>query len=232
MRIDRLLANAGLGTRKEVHFLIKDGRVFVDSKQIKAYGEHVNPDLSIVEVDGEVINYQPFHYVLLNKPAGYISSTVHEAGNPPVTDLLLEYEAFDLAPVGRLDLDTRGVLLLTNNGKLAHRLLSPKHDVKKTYEAKVNKPLTHDLIKKFNDGININDEYITKPAQLEFIEKDIALVTISEGKYHQVKRMFKACGYEVIELVRTRFAFLTVDDLAVGSSRELTPEETKKLLEY
>ena len=214
MRIDRLLANAGLGTRKEVHFLIKDGRVFVDSKQIKAYGEHVNPDLSIVEVDGEVINYQPFHYVLLNKPAGYISSTVHEAGNPPVTDLLLEYEAF------------------AYNGKLAHRLLSPKHDVKKTYEAKVNKPLTHDLIKKFNDGININDEYITKPAQLEFIDIDVALVTISEGKYHQVKRMFKACGYEVIELVRTRFAFLTVDYLAVGSSRELTPEETKKLLEY
>lgn len=232
MRIDRLLANAGLGTRKEVRKLIKEGRVQVDGEVIHAYGEHIDYNSSLITVDGFPVHYQPFYYVLLHKPKGYISSTVSEDGAPPVTDLIYEYATFKLVPVGRLDKNTTGVLLLTNDGKLTHRLLSPKHHVDKVYEAIVDKTLSPELIDAFSKGINVNDEYTSKPARLEIINENTARVTLQEGKFHQVKRMFLALGYKVLELQRIKFAFLHVDDLHIGEYRELSKDEIAKLRNY
>lgn len=229
MRIDRYLANAGVGTRREVHRYIMDKRVMVNGNTIKSISLNINPIIDRVSFDEEPVIYKEFRYFLINKPVGYMSSTIEER-YPPVTGLIPQADVFRLFPVGRLDVDTTGTLLLTNNGKLAHSLLNPRFHVEKVYDAVVDRPLSTKLIDDFQNGLNINDEYVTSPAGLEIIDDYHARVSIHEGKYHQIKRMFIACGYNVISLNRSQFAFLDCTGLKEGEYRELNPEEVNKLL--
>ncbi len=228
MRIDKYLAHAGFGTRKEVKELIAKKVVFVDNILIRNANMHIE-DTSIVIINGKIVTYKEFYYVLLNKPTGYISAT-EDNFHKIVLDLVPQYKAFNLAPVGRLDIDTTGVLLLTNNGKLAHFLISPNHHVEKEYAVHVNHDLTKNLIEEFSQGVILEDGYKCLPAKLVILDKNNAKITINEGKYHQVKRMFKMFGYEVLELERIRFDSLTTENIERGSCRELSDVEINTIL--
>ena len=166
----------------------------------------------------------------MNKPKGYISATEDYKQNT-VLDLLPEYSHLDLFPVGRLDKDTTGTLLITNDGQLAHALLSPKKHVDKVYIATLDKDIPSSIINDFEKGIILDNE-LTLPAKLEILEHNVAKVTLHQGKYHQVKRMFSHFGLEVIELHREKFAFLTVDNIPLGTYRELTLEEEQQILKH
>lgn len=228
MRLDKFLANAGLGSRKEVKLLIKSLRVSVNDHLVKSEKFNVDEQKDIICVDGQKIDYQEFYYILLNKPSGYVSSTIAENNYPPVTDLLSEYDFAKLFPVGRLDVDTTGVLLLSNNGLLAHKLLSPKYHVDKVYLATTDYPLQKEMISAFEKGVEINEEKLL-PAKLEILSDNQARVTLHQGKYHQVKRMFLHYGLTVIKLERIKFAFLDTKNLKVGEYRSLTKEEIQQL---
>ena len=227
MRLDKFLANSGVGSRSEVKRLIKDKRVKVNGEVVRSDSFNVDETKDKVFFDDLEVKYKEFYYILLNKPQGYVSAVIDNV-YPPVLDLLPEYQFANLFPVGRLDVDTTGALLLTNNGDLAHKLLSPKYHVDKTYAIEVDKKLDLKLIKEFKRGVELDGE-LTLPADLVIIQDKIAELTIHQGKFHQVKRMFKKFGYEVTKLGRKSFAFLTVDDLELGEYRELTLEEEKKL---
>ncbi len=164
---------------------------------------------------------------MLNKPKGYVSAAIDNV-YPPVTDLIPEYAFAKLNPVGRLDVDTTGALLLTNDGDLAHKLISPKYHVDKVYEVEVDKKLDSKLVESFKQGIELDGE-LTLPAELVIINDKHAELTLHQGKFHQVKRMFKKFGYNVLDLNRKAFAFLTVTDLRLGEYKELTLDEEKEL---
>ncbi len=237
LRIDKLLANTGYGSRKEVKQLLKSGTVFADGEKVKDPKTHVDPEKQQITVNGETIEYKEFIYLLLNKPAGFISATEDEY-DETVLDLLetedIIYKPF---PVGRLDKDTEGLLLLTNDGQLAHQLLSPKKHVPKTYYAKILGEVTDDDKTAFENGVELDDGYITKPAKLHIItsgpESEIEL-TITEGKFHQVKRMFIAVGKKVQYLKRITMGPLCLDEeeLKRGEYRDLTEEEVELLKNY
>lgn len=234
MRIDKLLANSGYGSRKDVKKLLKDGFVKVNDEVIKDGKVHVNPERDQVIVQGEVLEYKKFIYLMMNKPADVISAT-EDFRDQTVIDLLDEDDArYNPFPVGRLDKDTVGLLLLTNDGQLAHQLLSPKKHVDKTYYAKINDAVTEEDIVKFQQGVELDDGYVTKPGKLVILNKsevqsEIEL-TITEGKFHQVKRMFEAVGKKVVYLKRIRMGNLALDEsLAEGEYRELTMEELELL---
>lgn len=229
MRLDRYLANAGIGTRKEVKKLIKEKHVKIDNNFVTDSSFTVDFNTQVY-LDEKLVDYKEFYYVLLNKPKGYISAT-YDDYHQVVLDLIPEYKKYKIAPVGRLDIDTTGVMLLTNNGSLSHLLLSPKRHVDKTYVAEVNHPLETSLVEKFKDGITIDDGYKCLPSTLKIIDNFHAKLTIHEGKFHQVKRMFQAFGYEVLSLDRVSFANLTYFGLKPGEYRELTEEETQNLLD-
>lgn len=227
MRLDKYLANSGVGSRSEVKRLIKDKRIKVNGELIRSESFNVDVTKDVVLFDDLEVRYKKFYYVLLNKPQGYVSAVIDNV-YPPVLDLLPEYKFANLFPVGRLDVDTTGALLLTNNGDLAHKLLSPKYHVDKTYAVEVDKKLDLSLIDAFKNGVELDNE-LTLPADLVIIDDKIAELTIHQGKFHQVKRMFKKFGYEVSKLSRKSFAFLTTEGLELGEYRELTLEEEKKL---
>lgn len=229
MRLDKFLSNCGVGTRSEVKRLIKNKRVKVNGEIIRSDSFNVSESKDIVLFDDLQVKYKEFYYILLNKPQGYVSAVIDNV-YPPVTDLLPEYAFAKLFPVGRLDVDTTGVLLLTNDGELAHKLISPKYHVDKVYEVEVNKKISRNLREFFKKGIELDGE-ITLPADLEIIDDTHALLTLHQGKFHQVKRMFKKFDYDVVKLNRKAFAFLTVDDLKLGEHRELTLEEENRLKE-
>ncbi len=230
MRLDKFLSNAGLGSRKEVKAIIKEGRVYVNNHLIKSDKFNINENNDEIYVDNEKINYKEFYYFLLNKPKGYVSSTLPERNYPPVTDLISEYNFCKPFPIGRLDVDTVGVLLLTNNGTLAHRLLLPKYHVDKTYIVETDYPIQKEMIINFEKGVILDDERLL-PAKLEILSSNIARVTIHQGKYHQVKRMFAHYGLTVVSLEREKFAFLDKGNLKQGEYRELTQEEINKLID-
>jgi 16S rRNA pseudouridine516 synthase len=227
MRLDRFLANNGFGTRKEVKELVKQNRVQVNKAFGVKYDMSIDPSRDVVAVDGEDIVYKEFYYILLNKPKGYISATEDFVQNT-VLDLIPEFAFAKLFPVGRLDKDTTGLLILTNDGQLAHSLISPKKHVDKVYIATLDKPLDMKIQKEFESGIMMDGEK-TLPAQLKKLGDNVAEVTIHQGKYHQVKRMFEHFSYHVEELDRKQLAFLTLDGLEVGEYRELTKEEVDEL---
>lgn len=227
MRLDKFLSNNGFGSRKEVKDLIKHKEVSINGSFNVKPETNINPEVDKIAVSGEEVYYQEFYYFLLNKPKGYISATEDNFQNT-VLDLIPEYSYLDLFPVGRLDKDTTGALMLTNDGQLAHKLLSPKKHVDKVYIATVDKILNPNIIKGFEEGIIMDDE-LTLPAKLEILEPNIAKVTLHQGKYHQVKRMFEHFGYKVVELHREKFAFLTIDDIDEGDYRELSLEEVEEL---
>lgn len=229
MRLDKLLANMGYGSRKDVKQLLKKKKVQVNEKTITDGSQHVDPNEDIVTVNGEQVIYREFIYLMLHKPPGYISATEDNI-EKTVIDLLPEqYLIFQPFPVGRLDKDTEGLLLITNDGKLAHELVSPKKNIEKMYYAKIKGKVTEEDQKKFWEGILLDDGYRAKPAKLKILSsEDISEVevTVTEGKYHQVKRMFEATGKKVTYLKRLQMGPLQLDpSLPRGSVRELTKEE-------
>ncbi|GEN58025.1 pseudouridine synthase [Halolactibacillus alkaliphilus] len=235
MRIDKLLANSGFGSRKEVKQILKQGQVTVNGVVIKQPKEHVKPESDRIEVLGETLVYQEFVYFMMNKPPGVVSAT-EDMRDETVIDLLEPTDQVTSPfPVGRLDKDTEGLLLITNDGKLAHQLLSPKKDVGKCYYAKIDGKVTEEDIEVFKAGVVLDDGYKTKPAELMIISSDdvseIELV-ISEGKFHQVKRMFEAVGKQVTYLKRLRMGSLPLDpSLDLGEYRPLTEVELAYLKE-
>ncbi|MFC7686769.1 pseudouridine synthase [Ureibacillus sp. GCM10028918] len=233
MRLDKLLANMGYGTRKEVKQLLKQKGVTVDGGVVKDASMHVNPDIQEVSVFGERVEYTEFIYLMMNKPPGVISATEDHI-DKTVIDLLDPLaQHFKPFPVGRLDKDTEGLLLITNDGQLAHNLLSPKKHVPKTYYAKINGEVTESDIEAFKQGVELDDGYVTKPGELVILRSgpssEIEL-TIQEGKFHQVKRMFESVEKTVTYLKRLSMGSLKLDEqLNLGDYRELTEEELNTL---
>ncbi len=225
MRLDKFLSDCGFGTRKEVKVFIKNGIVFVNGMPEKDSGRNVS-EKDEVTVRGEKAVYREFIYIMMNKPQGYISAT-EDRHYPVVTDILSdEYRRFGPAPVGRLDIDTEGLLILTNDGKLNHELTSPKKDVYKTYFAILDKEAEESDKKAFADGMEFK-EFTAKGAVLEICDnKKEVYISIAEGKFHQVKRMCERVGKTVTYLKRISMGCLKLDEsLAPGEYRELTEEE-------
>lgn len=229
MRLDKFLANMGVGTRNEVKQSLKKGHVMVNDNVIKSPKTQINPDEDIITVNGEKIIYIDKVYIMLNKPSGVVSATEDDK-HQTVIDLIPEYKHLGIFPVGRLDKDTEGLLLVTNDGQFNHDLMSPNKHVPKTYEVISKYDVTESDIEFFRKGIELSDGK-AKPAQLEIIEKRQSRVTIYEGKYHQVKRMFHEIENEVLQLKRIKIANLELDtSLKLGEFRLLTEEDFKLLL--
>ena len=235
IRLDKYLADMGCGTRQEVKKFIRSGQVSVDGIVVKKPETKVEQTVQEVFLNGEKVGYESFEYYMLNKPAGVISAT-EDQGCQTVVDLIKDKKRKDLFRVGRLDKDTEGLLLITNDGALAHRLLSPKKHVDKCYFARICGKVTEEDVRSFEKGVNIGSQEqpeITMPGKLEIITSDdISKIrlTIQEGKFHQVKRMFQAVGKEVIYLKRLRMGTLILDEnLGIGEYRPLTKEELEKL---
>jgi 16S rRNA pseudouridine516 synthase len=236
LRIDKMLANLGFGSRKEVKQLLKSGAVKVDDVVVKDPKQHVDTNNQIVTLNGDVIEYKEFIYLMMNKPQGVLSATEDSAQETVIDLLELEDQVYEPFPVGRLDKDTEGLLLITNDGQLAHKLLSPKKHVPKTYFAVIDQEVTDEDIKAFAEGVTLDDGYETKPGELKILKSgmrsDIEL-TITEGKFHQVKRMFEAVGKKVVYLKRISMGPLPLDEtLELGEYRELTDEEIELLRDY
>ncbi|MEE3392948.1 MAG: pseudouridine synthase [Lachnospiraceae bacterium] len=270
MRLDKYLSDMGEGTRSQLKKMIKDGRVTVDGITEKDPGAHVSAD-SVIFIGDRKIAYEDNVYLMMNKPAGVLSAA-RDPRQETVLDLIEEPKRKDLFPAGRLDIDTTGLLLITNDGKLAHYLLSPAHHVDKSYKALIEGKVTEDDVSAFAKGFKYDEDLVSMPAELEILEysSDMAagnsesqqrsknsddvngsydedekaadteaygqlfttvLVTIREGKFHQIKKMFHARGKEVLKLQRVSFGTLKLDDkLKEGEYRRLTSEEIKELM--
>ena len=224
MRLDKYLHDLGFGSRKEIGRLLSRQEVCVDGVRVKQGAAKVAPS-SVVTLDGEVLVYAPTVWLMLNKPAGVITAA-RDARDETVMDLLPErFARMQVMPVGRLDKDTTGLLLLTNDGALAHRLLSPKRHVEKVYEITYEGSLAPDAVARCADGIDLGD-FTTAPAALTILSEGRARLVLREGKFHQVKRMFHALGGVVTVLTRSAFGSLLLDaGLAQGEWRPLTEEE-------
>lgn len=232
LRLDKYLADMQVGTRSEVKQMIRKGMVTVDGTVIKKPEEKVDGKMQTVVCRGEIVGYQQYEYYMLNKPAGVVSAT-EDRRDKTVIDLIKERKRKDLFPVGRLDKDTEGLLLITNDGALAHDLLSPKKHVDKKYYAKVEGVVTEEDQKIFQEGMDIGENKVTLPATLTILKSgevsEIEL-TIREGKFHQVKRMFEAVGKKVLYLKRLSMGSLTLDEtLLPGQYRKLTEQELIQL---
>ncbi len=233
-RIDKIISNSLPYSRSQVRELIKKKKVIVNDVVIKSSDEKINPETDIVIVDGNMLKYSEFVYYMLNKPAGVVSAT-NDNTCKTVLELINEPKTKDLFPVGRLDKDTEGLLLITNDGDLSHSLLSPKKHVNKTYYVETDDIITDEMIIKLENGLDIGDEKLTLPAKAEVIKDNnhntsSAYLTITEGRFHQVKRMFKAVGREVVYLKRISMGSLKLDEsLPKGSYRELTEIEISLL---
>ncbi|MBR3494195.1 MAG: rRNA pseudouridine synthase [Clostridia bacterium] len=228
IRLDRWLVHLGLGSRSQVQPLIRGGAVRVDGETVRDPGRACDP-ASALEVQGKPVDGRLTRHVMLHKPVGVLTAA-RDPKQPTVMDLLPAWAVpLGCMPVGRLDKDTSGLLLLTTDGALAHSLLAPGRHVDKTYEAELDAPLPGDAAEAFARGLDLGD-FTAQPAQLEILGKTAARVTVHEGKFHQVRRMFEAIGCTVTVLHRERFGPLTLDAaLAPGEWRELTPEETAAL---
>lgn len=231
MRLDKFLAHAQVGTRKEVKQLIRRKRVMVNDVIVTKDDLKIDEINDIVKVDEEVIDFQIDMYIMLNKPAGYVSAT-RDTIDPCVVDLIFERGIQNCFPVGRLDKDSEGLLLISNDGALAHRLLSPKHHVVKRYYIEMSLPVTLEMQKKLCDGSIILDDAPVKPAQYEALTETTGIIAISEGRFHQVKRMMEAVGNQVLYLKRIAMGPLELDEtLAPGAYRWLNETEIKALQE-
>lgn len=231
MRLDKMLGNSGVGSRKDIKALVRAGGVTVNGVPAAGSDMQIDEENDVVCVNGAPVVYRRFVYLMLNKPAGYVSAT-EDFKYPTVIDLVPDrYRHFDLFPVGRLDIDTEGLLIITNDGAYAHNMLSPKKHVYKTYYAALDAPVTDVDITKFRDGITIEGGYTCKPAELAPAEGEEqgAMVRICEGKFHQVKLMFKAVGKNVTYLKRVSFGeFDLPDTLGLGEVIEVEPLKIKE----
>ncbi|WP_310602808.1 pseudouridine synthase [Anaerosporobacter sp.] len=228
MRLDKYLADMGAGTRSEVKLFIKKGRVQVNNEVVTDANRKIETGSDIVCLDGRDISYVHYEYFMLNKPAGVLSATEDKRAET-VIDLITTSKRKDLFPVGRLDKDTEGLLLITNDGALTHSLLSPKKHVDKKYYAKVEGVVTEEDIELFSKGLQVDDEFLAMPAKLTILsqgELSEIILIIQEGKFHQVKRMFEAVGKTVVYLKRLSMGSLQLDEsLQPGEYREVTEEE-------
>ncbi len=235
MRLDKYLCDCNMGTRTQVKKLIAQGEVLVDQQVCRQSNLQIDPDHTQVICKGVPITYAANEYYMLNKPMGCVCASTDQ-----LHDTIFRYVPMnlkqDLFSVGRLDLDTEGLLLVTNDGELSHRLLSPRHHVEKMYEATVEGKLTDEDIEAFAQGLDIGEKRLTLPATLEILESgavSVCRVTISEGKFHQIKRMFHVRGKEVTALKRlTMGAFVLDPALLPGEYRKLTEEEMKYVEQY
>ena len=234
MRLDKFLCEMGVGTRSEVKTYLKKGQVTVDGEIVKKPETKINENENEICFLGQALKYEAVQYFLLNKPAGCVTAT-RDNLSETVMSFLPENRRDDLFPVGRLDKDTEGLLVLTNDGQLAHRVLAPKSHVPKTYYAKIDGKVTEEDINDFKEGVVLDDGYKTMPAELVILESDDISeieLTIHEGKFHQVKRMFESVGKKVTYLKRLSMGKLNLDEsLELGEYRELTEEEIRLIEE-
>ena len=234
IRLDKYLADMQFGTRSEVKKLIRAGKVQLDGKTCKSPEQKLDPEQAQVMVEHRLVQYASYEYFMLNKPKGCVSAT-EDHRYPTVLDYITDHLRGDLFPVGRLDLDTEGLLLITNDGALAHELLSPAKHIAKTYEAVIDGIVTEEDVKAFAQGINIGEKKPTKPAELVVLKSNVISqirITIYEGKFHQIKRMFEAVGKQVLELKRLSMGALKLDEsLQPGEYRALTDDEITDLRE-
>jgi 16S rRNA pseudouridine516 synthase len=231
VRLDKLLADAGFGTRSQVKRLIRKGFVTVNGEVVKDPSFNVNPEEDEVLVDGELVEYEKNYYLILHKPGGYITSTKDR--QMTVMELVADIPRFErLFPVGRLDKDAEGLLLITNDGELAHRLTHPKWKVPKVYYVVVEGELKEEELEPLRKGMKFKD-FEAKPAEVRILKstenESEAEIEITEGKYHQVKRMFEKIGHPVKYLRRIKFGNLELGNLPVGEYRSLTEDELKEL---
>ncbi len=229
MRLDRYLVTLGVGSRSQVQKMVRSGQVKVEGMPIRDPGTQVNENACALTVNNQPIDGRLTRHVMLHKPAGLLTAA-RDKKQPTVMDLLPEtYAAIGCMPVGRLDKDTTGLLFLTTDGELNHRLLSPGRHVDKTYRAEVDGPLTEEHVRAFKEGLHLSD-FDAQPADLQIIAPQTGLVTVHEGKFHQIKRMFEAVGRSVTALHRLTFGSLTLDEaLPEGAWRELTENEIAAL---
>ncbi len=235
MRLDKFLGEMGKGTRSQIKEMARRGRISVNGETEKKPERKINPTEDEILLDGSPVAYKAFEYYMLNKPQGVVSAT-EDNRYDTVTDLIDTAVRRDLFPVGRLDIDTEGLLLITNDGELAHRLLSPRHHVDKVYYAHITGSLPEDAKMRFLNGITLEDGTICMPAKLDVLDepledgKKAVTLTIQEGKFHQVKRMFEAAGCQVVYLKRLSMGPLTLDEsLMPGEYRPLTEKEEELL---
>ena len=228
MRLDKFLSDMNVGTRSSVKELIKKGHIKVNGIVVKKSDYKVNLNDEIA-VNDKVINYIEYEYIILNKPAGYLSAT-EDKKQETIMDII-KSKRKDLVPVGRLDKDTEGLILITNDGKLNHDLLSPENHVDKKYYIEVDNKIMDDAQEVFSNPIDLGD-FVTKPSKLEILGDTKAYLTISEGKFHQVKRMFKFIGCKVTYLKRVQIKNLNLEGLEIGDYRHLTDEEIFDLKNY
>lgn len=232
-RLDKILSNMGYGSRKDVKKLIKDGLIKVNDEIILDNKIKLNPYEDEIYIRNEKLNYREYIYIMMNKPKGYVSSTDDPLSNTVIDILEDEYLIFNPFPIGRLDKDTEGLILISNDGALAHNLLSPKREVNKTYYVEVDGYVEKSHKDIFKEGIVIDDGYKTLPASLDIVSSDIiskVYLTIKEGKFHQVKRMFKSLDMKVLYLKRVSMGPLKLDEnLDLGEYRELKEEELNLL---
>lgn len=231
-RLDKIIASQGQYSRSEVKKLIKGGRITVDGKAVKSSDIKLDPYTAEIKIDGSVLEYKKHIYIMLNKPQGVISAT-EDASQKTVIDLVpKEMRREGLFPAGRLDGDTVGFVLITDDGDFAHRILSPKNHIMKTYVATLQRPVTDEDILSFKNGIELRDGTLCLEAQVTPLDGRVpmAQIKICEGKYHQVKRMFAALGNKVLQLKRIKMGGLFLDEsLKEGQCREITLDELKKL---
>lgn len=228
-RLQKLIARAGICSRRAAEKIISAGRVTVDGKIITELGAKVDPSQNKIRVDGKLLNFCAEKiYLLLNKPRGYVSTVKDERGRKTVLELLGENFSERVYPVGRLDLNSEGLLILTNDGELTNALIHPRFEIPKTYRAKISGVLTEEKLDKLRAGIELDDG-LTAPAEIYLLGENLAEITIHEGRNRQVRRMFAAIGCDVKRLRRIKFAGLTLDGVGVGKFRALTQSEVAQL---
>ena len=229
MRLDKFLSNMNIASRSQVKGILKAGRVRVNSKVEVKGDAKIDPEVDCIEFDGVRVFYELYRYFMLYKPAGCVSATKDRLSDT-VLDILKEENTDGLFPVGRLDKDTEGLLIITNDGKLAHELLSPAKHVDKKYYVMLDKAIDDESISKIEGGIDIGDDKPCLPCEIEKNEADKVFITIREGRFHQVKRMFAATGHTVTYLKRISMGTVTLDEsLKPGEYRRLTDEEVQSL---
>lgn len=228
-RIDKIIASQGKYSRSEVKALISKKRVSINGEIIKSSSTKADPASDCIVVNGEELIFKRFVYLMLNKPKGYVSATKDRDHRTVLELVPMEYEGRDLFPAGRLDRDTTGLMIITDDGQMAHNILSPKKHVQKIYHVELDIPVTEEMARGFKEGVELNDG-ICKEAALDITGEKTCFVTLKEGRYHQIKRMFGCFGAKVVELHRVAMGNLSLpDDLAEGRCRELTEEELKLL---
>ena len=228
-RLDKFLCDSGVGTRSQVKDILKRGRVALDGRPVKDGSLKFDPEKSVVTLDGDILGGKRRVVLMLNKPAGFVTATEDKNDRTVMELLPAEYKHMELKPVGRLDKATEGLLLFTNDGDLLHRLISPKKEVPKLYYARHEGTATQEDVEAFAAGLHLRDGLECLPAKLEPLGAEESLITVCEGKYHQVRRMMASRGMTVTYLERRQEAGLALGDLPRGQVRELTPDELSKI---